>query len=159
MALKSWDDICKPKAKRGFGFRRFADINMALLAKLAWKIALEEDSWWTHILSSKYLRGNSFFQHNLNPGASNVWKGIVGARQWLFKGACFQMGDGCNINIWHDPWIPGLIDRMPTLGKRATNSLVRKVANLEDENDVGWNTMLMKEMFPVEVANCILNIK
>lgn len=85
-------------------FKRFSDINTALLAKLAWKIASEEESMWTQILASKYLRGQSFFQHQLKPGDSNVWKGIVSARSWIRKGACFQVGDGCNINVWHDPW-------------------------------------------------------
>lgn len=31
----AWMDLCQAKAYRGLGFRRFADFNRALLAKLA----------------------------------------------------------------------------------------------------------------------------
>lgn len=34
LALKAWKDICKPKNLRGLGFRKFRDVNSALLAKL-----------------------------------------------------------------------------------------------------------------------------
>lgn len=44
MALKSWDDICKPKVLGGLDFRHFSDFNLASLAKLAWKIASEKDA-------------------------------------------------------------------------------------------------------------------
>lgn len=85
LALKSWDDICKPKDAGGLGFQKFSDINWALLAKLAWKVAIEEDSLWMNILRKKYLRGHSFFHYATKPGDLSVWKGIVGARQWIMK--------------------------------------------------------------------------
>ncbi|KAH7510783.1 hypothetical protein FEM48_ZijujUnG0088600 [Ziziphus jujuba var. spinosa] len=34
LALKSWSSICKPKSVGGLGFKRFEDINTALIAKL-----------------------------------------------------------------------------------------------------------------------------
>ena len=34
LALRAWSDICKPKEVGGLGFRKFSDINAALLAKL-----------------------------------------------------------------------------------------------------------------------------
>ncbi|KAH7524575.1 hypothetical protein FEM48_Zijuj06G0134100 [Ziziphus jujuba var. spinosa] len=42
LALKNWGSLCKPKA-----FRKFKDFNVALLAKLGWKLAKEEDCLWT----------------------------------------------------------------------------------------------------------------
>lgn len=45
MALKFWKDVCKPKWLEGLRFHRFKDINQASLAKLGWKITMEEDSW------------------------------------------------------------------------------------------------------------------
>lgn len=35
MALKSWQEICKPKALGGLGFRRNYDFNIALISKLS----------------------------------------------------------------------------------------------------------------------------
>ncbi|KAH7546875.1 hypothetical protein FEM48_Zijuj01G0247300 [Ziziphus jujuba var. spinosa] len=34
LALKAWKDICKPKELRGLAFRKFKDMNLAMLAKL-----------------------------------------------------------------------------------------------------------------------------
>lgn len=43
LALKAWKDVYKPKELGGFGFRKFRDFNLALLAKLGWKLASGED--------------------------------------------------------------------------------------------------------------------
>lgn len=45
MAFKAWDKICKSKRLGGLGFRRFEDINMSLLAKMAERIASESDAF------------------------------------------------------------------------------------------------------------------
>lgn len=103
MALKSWDDICKTKGEGGLGFHRFSDINLALLAKLAWSIASEEETLWCRILRTKYLRGQSFFHYEIEFGVSNVWRGILSTRQWIMKGVYFQVGDGASIDVWSDP--------------------------------------------------------
>lgn len=55
LALKSWDDICQPKALGGLGFRKFKDLNTALLFKLGWKFASGEDKLWTFVMRAKYL--------------------------------------------------------------------------------------------------------
>lgn len=60
MALRPWEDLCKPKIAGGLGFRRFVDINIALLAKLAWKIASEEDSLWCRIMRIRKLEESHF---------------------------------------------------------------------------------------------------
>lgn len=115
MALNSWDDICIPKFLGSLGFRHFLDINVALLAKLACKIASEEDAWWIHILRAKYPRGQSFFQYKEKPRASIVWKSIISARQWILKRACFHLENRGNINIWSDLWVLWLAHRIPNL--------------------------------------------
>lgn len=88
MALKAWDEVCQPKEQGGLGFKRFNDINMALLSKLAWHMARDKDHLWVRLLRSKYLRGQSFFRHKVKKDASSVWRGIVSARNWIRKGAC-----------------------------------------------------------------------
>lgn len=45
-AWKSWTDICKPKEIGGLGFRLFTDMNQALLAKLTWNLAVDEEELW-----------------------------------------------------------------------------------------------------------------
>lgn len=59
--MKVWIDICRPKNDGELGFKLFYDINLALLSKLAWKIDEGNDTLWTNLLRTKYLKGQSFF--------------------------------------------------------------------------------------------------
>lgn len=64
--------MCKPKEIGGLGFRLFKDINMALLSKLAWKVAMDEDNIWCRLLRAKYLREKSMFEYELDKKVSYV---------------------------------------------------------------------------------------
>lgn len=105
IALKAWKDVRKPKSLEGFGFRRFKDINSALLAKLGWMLASNVDSLWTLILKAKYLRGKSLFETQKANGSSMVWQGILSARPFLRIWVCYKIGNGLKINPWLDPWV------------------------------------------------------
>ena len=50
LAWKSWEKLCVPKATGGLGFKKFKDINNALLAKLAWMVASKRDNLCMQIL-------------------------------------------------------------------------------------------------------------
>lgn len=58
MALKSWKAICLPKDRGGLGFRKFMDINRALLAKLGWSLARGEKNLWTDLFRQNISRMN-----------------------------------------------------------------------------------------------------
>ena len=81
-------------------------MNKALLAKLAWMIALKRDSLCMRILRAKYKVRNDWLQKNLPKRASSVWKAIEGAKKLIVKGPCYLIGDGTSVNAWIDPWIP-----------------------------------------------------
>lgn len=55
--LKLWDSLCMPKCSGGLGLRRFRDINMAFVTKLAWKVCTYRERSWAQLVRSKYLRG------------------------------------------------------------------------------------------------------
>lgn len=94
----------------------------------------------------------------MKPEPSNVWRGIVNAREWILKGICFQVGDVSNINIWNDSWVPGLAERVPRPREWVFSKVISKVADLKDGDGVGWNVELVKSLFTEEVANYILNV-
>ena len=54
LSWKSWDRLCQPKKHGGLGFRRCKDFNLALLAKVAWKVATNHNSLCVKLLRSKY---------------------------------------------------------------------------------------------------------
>lgn len=139
------------------GFCRFADINSALLSKLAWKIAREDDLLWVSTLRVKYLKGQSFFLHNVKTDASFVWKSIISARKWITLGACVQLSNGFNTNVWSDPWIPNLEGGVPKPFHGEEGS-IRIMADLRNIDGEGWNEDLLKRTFNEEVVKLILNI-
>lgn len=82
MALKSWTSMCLPKRCGGLGFRRFSDINKALLAKLGWYVVKGGENMWTSKLRNKYLKEKPFFECMAKRGDSFVWKGIFIPKSW-----------------------------------------------------------------------------
>ena len=55
----AWSSLCKPKRDGGLGFRKFANFNLALLAKLAWWILTRKECLRIDLLIAKYkVRGN-----------------------------------------------------------------------------------------------------
>lgn len=53
--LIGWNKICVPKACGGIGFRKLEDINKAMVCKLGWTLATEEDRLWVKALKAKYF--------------------------------------------------------------------------------------------------------
>lgn len=148
MAMKSWNEICQPKEQGGLGFRKFSHYNLALLSKLAWTIGSGEDSLWTRVMRGKYLKGQSFFEHNLPRGASKVWRSILTARQLIANFSCFLIGHGFNIHPWTE--VPGIPNATPSLKQGGDWGTARRVAHLRGTD--GWDVDLIKSLVIEEHA-------
>ena len=81
-------------------------MNSALLAKLAWMIATKRDSLYMRILRAKYRVKEDWLRSKATRHASPIWKAIKKAREVVWKGACFIIGDGESVDVWLDPWVP-----------------------------------------------------
>ncbi|KAH0976264.1 hypothetical protein GBA52_025983 [Prunus armeniaca] len=92
--LCRWDLLCKPKSKRGLGFKKCHDMNKALLAKTSWRLLKKDEGLWAQIFEKKYLRGHSPCDPNLllKQNCSPTWKGIVFGSQLLEKGIIWRLG-------------------------------------------------------------------
>ena len=44
--LLAWGDVCEPKFEGVLGITKNEDVNKASIAKLRWRILIEEDSIW-----------------------------------------------------------------------------------------------------------------
>uniref|UniRef100_A0A803PVF6 Uncharacterized protein n=1 Tax=Cannabis sativa TaxID=3483 RepID=A0A803PVF6_CANSA len=100
LATKIWDSLCQPKQRSGLEFRKFEDINRALMAKLAWDIAGNVEKPWAMAFRAKFSSWESFWF--VRPRASNfaIWKGILQARKIILEGACTIIANGRDVNIW-----------------------------------------------------------
>ncbi|CAN1730166.1 Uncharacterized mitochondrial protein AtMg00310 [Linum perenne] len=104
----NFDTLCTPKAAGGLGFRDFRTFNSALVAKQAWRILESPEALWVRLLKSLYFPNTDFQKSVKGSRASWIWAGICGARHLLDMGALKVLGDGTNISIHLDSWIPDL---------------------------------------------------
>ena len=159
LALKCWDSICQPKEFGGLGFRKFRDINSALLSKLGWNLLTEENKLWISLVKAKYLKNSNFFDYHLKNGVSFSWKSIVTAREVLRKGVLFNLGDGKSIKPWKDPWIPWLEGGVPVLKQGQEINDVRKVSDLKLVDGNEWNLDLLNDLCEPDSVEAIKRIK
>ncbi|PON91101.1 hypothetical protein TorRG33x02_131320 [Trema orientale] len=82
-----------------------ADFNRVLLAKLAWKLACNENRPWVKLLHYKYCNNLDFWEVQAKPSDSLVWKGILSVKDLVLRDSCFLVGDGTSIDVWKHPWI------------------------------------------------------
>jgi len=65
MVLVAWKKVCLPPLKGGLSIQNLKKMNVALMCKVAWKIAKGVDSPWVEAVHAKYLP-NSPFLEDLN---------------------------------------------------------------------------------------------
>lgn len=147
--------LSKPKRVGGLGFRDLHSFNMAMLARQGWRL-LQNPSLCARALEAKCHPGHNIIETTPKKGMSYAWQSILKGVQLLKKGIIWRVGDGRNINIWKDPWLPsGITRRVTTLKGR---NLVSRVAELIDPVTNGWDNDLVCQTFNVEDAKIILQI-
>jgi hypothetical protein len=76
--------------------------------------------------------------------------------QTFKKGYIWRVGDGTQISIWSDPWVPSSPNRKVMTPRG--NIILTKVSELMDEENGCWDEQLIRHIFwPID-ANRILNI-
>lgn len=105
---KAWSKLAVHKSVGGKGFRDFEAFNLALLAKQSWRILTCPNDYWVCILKGLYFPNTDFLTAAKGSKASWAWSSLLEGRDELMKGLCWKIGDGKNVNIWNDGWIPSL---------------------------------------------------
>ncbi|KAF5186962.1 Ribonuclease h-like superfamily protein, partial [Thalictrum thalictroides] len=136
-------------------------MNLALLAKLWWKIILDESSLWSRTFKAIYPKWDLHYKRKAKaPGeASFFWKSLVKAAEVFRKGLVICIGNGESTEFWDDPWL--LWQGKPTTIRGLCEmEMVEKlkVCEVIDRNAQQWDSQLLKEMVPEPVVNSILQI-
>uniref|UniRef100_A0A803Q763 Reverse transcriptase n=1 Tax=Cannabis sativa TaxID=3483 RepID=A0A803Q763_CANSA len=161
-AAKSWDSLCQPKSVGGLGFRRFEDINHALLSKLAWQLASKIDRPWCKVFKSKYYPRQSFWSINEKNSDSFIWCGILSAQKTICDGACTIIASGEEVDVWWQPWIPWMeYEEFRALMKsvRSKAPSLCCVADLMYRRTRKWNLGYLCFLFGSELGNKISSIQ
>lgn len=126
------------------GFRDFEAFNQALLAKQAWRIVTNPNSLCARVLKARYFANSDFLQASCPKSASYTWQSILFGRDLLQAGLIWRIGNGKNINVWTDNWIPrqGLLKPMGALDKRN----ITKVADLMNYSGKEWDVAKLKRV-------------
>jgi hypothetical protein len=128
----------------GFGFRDIHIFNMAMLAKQVWRLVHNPDSC-ARVLKAKYYPGGDVLKVVPSWNMSYTWRSILKGLVVLKAGLIWRVGDGSNINIWQDPWLPREWSRLPVTLRR--NSLLTKVSELIDPVTGKWDEELVTQTF------------
>lgn len=152
--LVNWHNVCKSKDKGGLGLKKAKNQNLALLTKLGWKIANNEDNLWVKILRDKYLKHHNIQSWPNNRSASFTWRSIMHIRDILAKRTKWTIGNGKSVDVWKDWWCGNmaLAEKYPgihTLGNF-------KVADLIEDGN--WNLSPIEQFVDSVTRNDILSI-
>lgn len=94
----SWKKICFSKDQGGIGLRSLSNMNMALLAKLAWRILTVPTSVIAKVLNAKYGGKKGWFTNDfIKKDTPNTGKGLREGMQQLKGNAVWKIGSGDHV--------------------------------------------------------------
>jgi len=103
---KGKESLFKSKLKGGQGFRNMRAFNEALLAKQVWRLHKNPHSLLAQCLKAKHYPHNDILQANLGDKPSYTWYSIFHAKWVIKKKGCWKIGNGNNVKVWDDNWLP-----------------------------------------------------
>ncbi|KAL5759510.1 hypothetical protein ACOSQ2_018348 [Xanthoceras sorbifolium] len=151
----SWEKMCLPKACGGLGFKDLSAFNQALLAKQVWRFLLDPNSLVASILKSKYFRLGDLLSAPLRAGSFHIWRSLCWGRSLLIKGLRWKVGNGLNIRIFEDPWLPRPFSFKP-ISVNPGGEL--RVADLFEVGRQVWDPGKLRDLFLPLDREAILSI-
>ncbi|KAJ1286170.1 hypothetical protein BS78_03G332100 [Paspalum vaginatum] len=100
------EKLMRPKSKGGLGFRDLYAFNIAMLACQGWRLIQQPFSLCAQVLKARYFPESDILHAKQRDGMSYTWRNILKGIKLLNKGIIWRVGNGENINIWKDPWLP-----------------------------------------------------
>jgi hypothetical protein len=102
----SWDKLSSNKAAGGLGFRDLHIFNLAMLARQSWRLLKFPNSLCAKVLKAKYFPDYTVLEATPKQGMSYTWHSILKGCSLLKEGIVWRVGNGDNIAVWEDPWLP-----------------------------------------------------
>jgi len=102
----AWEELVLKKCCGGMGFKDLRLFNQAMLARQAWRLIQYPESLCARLLKVKYFPRGSLVDTAFCSNASSSWHGVMHGLELLKQGIIWRVGNGSQILIWRDPWIP-----------------------------------------------------
>lgn len=151
-----WDRMTKHKNAGGMGFRHFRDFNMAMLGKQLWKLATDTNSLVSRMYKAKYFANTDIFQASIGHNPSFIWRSLLEAKQMIFDGFRWRVGDGNDIRILDQPW---LLDKgNPFITSDPEPLKEKKVMSLMRSDKKEWDLEVLQDVLNERDQSQVLNI-
>ncbi|GKV19300.1 hypothetical protein SLEP1_g29582 [Rubroshorea leprosula] len=151
----SWNQLSKSKHVGGMGFKDLYCFNLAMLARQAWRLLQNPNALWVRVLKSLYFSDSSFLSARKGSHPSWIWLSILRGREIIQIGTRWNVGNGQNILIFEDKWVPTLPGFKVTSPE--TQSLFSYVCELLDEGGE-WDITKLNASFSNQECREILKI-
>jgi len=109
------------------------------------------------VFKEKYFSEGDFLSSSLGAKPSYAWRSIWGSKQLLRDDIMWRIGDGSNIKIMGDKWLPITFShkiQIPILG-------INPEAKVSDSIDFTlnwWNLLVVEQLFPANIVEQICSI-
>lgn len=106
------------------GFRDLTLFNKALLAKQVWRMLSDPNSLTAKVFKARYHKHTDIMNATLGSNPSYIWLSLYWSREILNRGILWKVGNGEEINVFQDKWIPELKEGRITSNLTESNSLM-----------------------------------
>ncbi|KAJ1405313.1 Ribonuclease H superfamily [Sesbania bispinosa] len=151
MHWRKWSDITMSKMAGGIGFKEFDLMNLAHLAKQAWRVYNIPDSMWVSILKGLYFSDSDFWKARKKRGSSWGWNNLIQGRDFLLSHGRWIISDGTRVDLWRDNWF----QNSPVVSDPADYPHIT-VNTLFKEGQMDWDPGKAASHFPREIVEKIL---
>ncbi|XP_024039551.1 uncharacterized protein LOC112098152 [Citrus clementina] len=152
-----WDSMCKPKSVGGIGFKKIHDFNIAMLGKQCWKLMTDPHSLVARILKARYYPRSSFTDASVGFNPSYTWRSLMAAKNFVVNGSRIQIGDGQQVQLSKDPWLPDVHNGFIT--SELDESLATATVDcLMVPGQRSWDYDLITDVFNSRDAGLILQV-
>ena len=152
-----WERMCKPKDFGGMGFKQIHIFNVAMLGKQVWKLLTSPTSLVGKVLKARYFPRSSILDANLGFNPSFIWRSIMAAKDVVIRGRRIQIGNGQQVIIGKDPWLPDPEGGFTT-SELPEEIVMAPVCSLMMANECRWDYNVVNDLFNTRDRDLILKI-
>jgi hypothetical protein len=134
----------KPKEPRRDGFQRYKANEPSFAGETMLEINKKPREPLRQIAEIYIFSRGNILDTVFRQDASPSWHGIEYGLELLKEGIIYRVGDGRNIDLWRDNWLPR--DYNLKVTPRKTRSRIRRVSQLLLPENQAWNEELVKKV-------------
>ena len=110
-----WERLCQGRDFGGLGFKEIEKFNEALLTKQVWQMLKNPNSLCHRVFEAWFFPNCSILEASNSANGSYAWKSILSARNVVWKGVVWWIGDGKLVCIKEDKWLSDQVYKSMTL--------------------------------------------